>query len=336
LGFAVKILGEGGIPSADTRRWQSEPSLARSIEVLGPVFEYLDRIDVRVYRLSSQVIPYGTHPDLPAFAYARQLDAAAHELDALADRATALGLRLSTHPGQYTVLNAEDDAIVRKAMLDVEQDALLLDRLGQGPDGTIVIHVGGAYGDPLRARDRWARNWERLSERARRRVGLENDEHSFDLEDVLWLHERTGVRVVLDVHHHRVHPGSSSVDLGAAVAATTATWPPGTRPKVHLSSVRTTLQDALPDPPSARGRGTRRSASTSAIGYPKLANHADLVSPWDLEAVVRAAPCPVDVMLEAKAKDLAILWLRTILPRVLPDVFAAEERRSPARSPEQA
>ena len=34
LGFAVKVLGEGGIASADTRRWQSGPHLRRSLELL--------------------------------------------------------------------------------------------------------------------------------------------------------------------------------------------------------------------------------------------------------------------------------------------------------------
>ena len=323
LGFPVKVLGEGGIPSADTRRWQSGPSLARSIELLHPVFDYLESIDVRVYRLSSQVIPYGTHPDLPAFAYERQLDDAGVELTLLADRARAIGLRLSTHPGQYTVINGPNDEITRKGILDIEQDALLLDRLGQGPEGTVVIHVGGLYGDRAEALDRWTSAWDRLSERARRRVGLENDDRLFGIEDVLELHRRTGVRVVFDAHHHRIHAESAHIDLGAAVAGAWATWPPGVRPKVHLSSVRTMLE---PGPPTPHGGGSSRGRGPSKPRYPKLGNHADLVTPWDLDAVVAASPGPLDVMLEAKAKDLALLWLRGATSRLLPGLAAAEER----------
>jgi UV DNA damage endonuclease len=185
LGFAVKVLGDGGIPSADTRRWQTGPHLNRSLELLGPVFAYLERIGVSLYRLSSQVVPYGTHPDLPDLHYRRQFDEAAGPLEALARDAARLGLRLSTHPGQYTVLNAIDPAIVAKAIADLEQDAELLDRLGQPREGAVVVHVGGEYGDRERAIDAWEAAWSRLSDRARARLALENDERLFGVEDVL-------------------------------------------------------------------------------------------------------------------------------------------------------
>ncbi len=311
LGFAVKVLGAGGLPTADTRRWQSGPHLRRSIELLHPVVRYLERIDVRVYRLSSQVVPYGTHPDLPELDYRRQLDEARDELEALAVETRRAGLRLSTHPGQYTVLNATEPPIVAKAIADLEQDAELLDRLGQGPEGSIVVHVGGSYGDRDAALDRWTAAWDRLSDRARARLALENDERLFGIEDVLELHRRTGVRIVLDVHHHRIHPRSAAIPLGDALAAACATWGL-VRPKIHLSSARTMLGAA--------------GASASPTVVPPLRAHADLVLPWDLEAVVAAASAPLDIMLEAKGKDRALLALRRWLHEIRPEVAALEER----------
>jgi UV DNA damage endonuclease len=59
---------------------------------------------------------------------------------------------------------------------------------------------------------------------------------------------------------------------------------------------------------------------------PKLAPHADFVSPWDVEDLLRAAPGPLDVVLEAKAKDLAVLHARAAIERLFPDLAAAEER----------
>ena len=315
LGFAVKVLGGGGLRVSDTRRWQSGPHLARSLELLDAVFDYLDRIDVRVYRLAGSVIPYGTHPDLPQLHYRRQLEVCADEVAALGAKASRLGLRLSTHPGQYTVLNAEDPEVARKAALDLEQDALLLDRLGQGPEATVDLHVGGVYGDRAAALDRWARGYEGLSERARARVAVEHDETSFDVADVLELHRRTGVRVVYDHHHHRCKPGGLSP--AAALAAAAATWG-DVRPEVHLSSPRTELRTV--------GRG-----AAAKLVPPLVDQHADFVTPWDLAELLRLAPGPLDVMLEAKAKDLALLWLREQLARVDPAAAAAEERFS--RSP---
>ena len=116
LGFAVKVLGGGGLPSHDTRRWQSEPHLRVSLERLAAIFDYLAEIDVRMYRMTSDLVPYGTHPDLPQFH--DQIAECAEELAELGRRATAADLRLSTHPGQYIVLNSEKPEVRESAVRD--------------------------------------------------------------------------------------------------------------------------------------------------------------------------------------------------------------------------
>jgi UV DNA damage endonuclease len=319
LGFAVKVLGAGGLPSSDTRRWQSGPHLSRSLDLLEPVLDHLEAHDVRVYRMSSSLVPYGTHPDLPELDYRRQIGACEERLAAIGARARAAGMRLSTHPGQYTVINSPDAELAAKARMDLEQDALLLDAMGQGPEAVVVIHVGGVYGDRPSALDRWARSYAALSEAARARVVVEHDETSFDLADVLELHRRTGVRVIYDHHHHRCNPAPALREPRDALAAACATWPAGVRPKVHLSSARTELRLVKRTRP-----GTRRAEEVAVL--PRLDAHADVVMPWDLAELLAAAPGPLDVMLEAKAKDLAVAWLRTQLARVAPELAAAEER----------
>ena len=302
LGFAVKVLGNGGMKTADARRWQTGPHLSRSLGLLDAVFDYLDEIDVRVYRMSSSTVPYGTHPDLPELDYRRQIAECEGELERLGRKARDLGLRLSTHPGQYTVLDSPDEEIARKARLDVEQDSLLLDMLGAGPEAVVVLHVGGVYGDPVASLDRWARSFEMLSERAQERLVVEHDERCFALSDVLELHERTGARVIFDLHHHRCNPGDLD-DVGAALIAALDTWPAEVTPKVHVSSPRTELREV----------GGR-------VRAPLLDQHADFLSPWDLLALLDAADRPLDVMVEAKAKDLAVLWVRSALARIRPEV----------------
>jgi UV DNA damage endonuclease len=319
LGFAVKVLGAPEpLKEADRRRWQSGPSLERSIELLHGVFDHLERAGVRMYRMSSNVIPYGTHPELPQFDYRRQLDASGDAVAALGRRARSLGLRLSTHPGQYTVINGPDEGLRDRSLAELESHAALLDALGCGPDATVVVHVGGLYGDRASALDRWARAYERLSPGARARVGLENDERMFGVGDVLELSRRTGVRVVVDHHHARINP-TPGLDAREAIRAAFATWPAGVRPKVHLSSPRASVEWVR-----RRVPGTRRSRAVPVL--PDLAPHADLVSPWDFLELIGLVPGPVDVMLEAKAKDLALTWLRRQLAELAPEVDAAEER----------
>lgn len=321
LGFAVKVLGAPEpLKEADKRRWQSGPHLRHSIELLHRVLDHLEAIDVRMYRMSSSVIPYGSHPDLPQFDYRRQLDDCADAVSELGARARAMGLRLSTHPGQYTVINGAEEGLRDRSLLELEAHAALLDALGCGPEATVVVHVGGLYGDRASALDRWVAAWERLSDRARARVGLENDERLFTVADVLEISRRTGVRIVYDHHHARINP-SGNLTPAEILTAAMATWPAGVRPKVHLSSPRLSVETVRR--PVA---GTRRKRDVAVP--PALGPHADLVSPWDFLDLMGSAPGPIDVMLEAKAKDVALLWLRRQLASLAPEMAAAEERAS--------
>jgi UV DNA damage endonuclease len=306
LGFAVKILGGGGFKTNDARRWQTGPHLSRSIELLDAAFDHLDANGFRMFRMSSATVPYGTHPDLPELDYRRQIGECEADLVELGAKAERYGIRLSTHPGQYSVLNSETPEIAAKARLDVEQDALLLDTMGAGPEAVVVIHVGARGSDRTAALDRFARSYEQLSERTQRRLAVEHDERLFDVADVLGLHARLGCTVIFDHHHHRCNVAPGYEDPARAIDEVCATWPAGVRPKLHLSSPRTELR--------ADGRA------------PLLDQHSDFVTPWDLRDLLDAAGREVDVMIEAKAKDLAVIWLRKQLERLWPEYAEAEER----------
>lgn len=294
LGFAVKVLGREGLRSHDTRRWQSGPSLEVSIEALHRILDHLSEQEIRMYRISSDFVPYATHPDLPQFH--RQIEEHAADLGRLGRRAAELDVRLSLHPSQYVVLNAEDPDIVDKAAADLESQARLLDAMEQGPEAVVVLHVGGTYGDKPAAVERFLRGWEALPEPARRRLVIENDEISYTVQDCLEVHDRTGLRVVFDHQHHRLNPGD--LGLNDAARAALATWPEGVTPKVHFSSARL-------DARAVKRRGKVR------VEPPLLRQHADYVDPWTFSDFLDdLRDVPFDVMLEAKAKDLALLRLR--------------------------
>jgi UV DNA damage endonuclease len=294
LGFAVKVLGREGLPSNDARRWQSNPSVAVSIEMLHGILDYLRDSGIRMYRISSDFVPYATHPDLPQFH--GQLEAHAGELGRLGAYASRLDIRLSLHPSQYIVLNARDDEVARKSMLDLDVQARLLDAMGQGPEAVVVLHVGGVYGDREAALERFVTNFERLSEPARRRLVIENDEFSFTVQDCLWIHQRTGTPVVIDHQHHRLNRGGMGVVEAARAAL--ASWPAGVTPKMHFSS------------PRLDGREVKRGKSVK-LEAPLLRQHADYVDPWTFaDFLAELQDLAFDVMVEAKAKDLAVLKLR--------------------------
>jgi UV DNA damage endonuclease len=142
LGFAVKVLGDGGLPSHDARRWRSEPHLSVSLGHLRAVLGYLERIDVRMYRMATALAPYASHPDMPR--YWNQVEECADDLRAVGRLALERDVRLSTHPGQYTVLNSTDDRVVGLAVREFEVQAALFDAMGLPPEAVVVTHVGGA------------------------------------------------------------------------------------------------------------------------------------------------------------------------------------------------
>jgi UV DNA damage endonuclease len=300
LGFAVKVLADGGLPSHDTRRWQSEPHLSVSLRYLEAILERLDAIDVRMYRMASALAPYVTHPELPRFH--RQVEECAEPLARLGARARELGVRLSFHPGQYVVLNSERADVQALAARELDVMASLLDALGCGPEAVVVLHVGGLAGGRDAALERFERGLEAVGEAGRRRLVIENDDRAFSLTDVLALHARTGLPVVWDALHHQCHD-PEHVPPAQALRSALATWPEGVMPKIHYSSPRTAIDER-------RVRTGRRVATRFVL--PPLRAHAYLIDPIAFTDFLRgpAAGRRFDVLLEAKGKDLALLRLR--------------------------
>jgi UV DNA damage endonuclease len=189
----------------------------------------------------------------------------------------------------------------------------MLDRMELGPEAVVVTHVGGAYGDRRESAARWARTWETLPEPVRRRLVLEHDDLRFSAADTLWIHERTGVPLVFD-HQHFWCLNPEGLDLRETLARMLITWPAGVRPKVHFSSPRTEFRQV-------RRKDARTGRTTAAALPPVWTGHADFVHPFEFVSFMRTAEgLEFDVMLEAKAKDIALARLRLDLVRFAPDV----------------
>ncbi|MFC0407283.1 UV DNA damage repair endonuclease UvsE [Roseomonas elaeocarpi] len=314
LGFPVKIMGAPEIKSNDTRRWQSNPHLKVSLEYMHQALDYLAKHKIRMYRMSSDLAPYVTHPDMPQFHnMIRESDA---ELRAFGARARELDIRLSFHPSQFIVLNSPDEKLVRKSIADLTAQAEMLDRMELGPEAVLVIHVGGTYGDLPSSRARWVETWNNLlPEPVKRRLVLENDDLRFSAADVLWIHERTGVRLIFD-HQHFWCLNPEGMAMRDALERFVRSWPDGVRPKFHFSSPRTEMREL-----KRRDRKTKK--ITTVPVAPVWTGHADFCSPFEFITFMRIAEgLDFDVMLEAKVKDLALIRLRPDLLRYAPDVAA--------------
>jgi UV DNA damage endonuclease len=330
LGFPVKVMGDPDIKSNDTRRWQQKPHLKVSLEYMDRALDYLDRHNVRMYRLSSDLAPYATHPDMPQFhTMVRDSDA---ELRALGAKAKNLDIRLSFHPSQFVVLNSPDAALVEKSVWDLSSQAEMLDRMELGPEAVMVIHVGGTYGDRTSANARWVETWnKKLPEHVRRRLVLEHDDLRFSVSDILWIHEHTGVRLIFD-HQHFWCLNPDGLAMRTALESVLRTWPKDQRPKVHFSSPRTEMREL-----KRKEKGTRKLKTVMVA--PVNTGHADFCNPFEFITFMRIAEgLDFDVMLEAKVKDLALIRLRPDLLRYAPDVaqrFGLEAAKAAALEAEE-
>jgi UV DNA damage endonuclease len=309
LGFPVKVLGQPGLKSHDSRRWQSQPHLSVSLAYLRDVFVYLDRQGIRMYRLASDLAPYVTHPGMPQFHH--QIEECQDELAVLGRMADDLHLRLSFHLPLVSILNAEDQGVAAQSVRQAEAHASILDRMGLGREAVVVTHVGGVYGDKERALARFVERCGRLPPSVRRRLALENDDRRFSVADISWVNQQTGLPLVFDYLHHLNH-NPQGMGVRDALETCLRTWPPDVTPKVHFSSPRTAMR--LFERRNSSGRSVNR-----RLRAPRPHQHADFIDPFQflhlLQEARRHALRDFDVMLEARAKDLALLHLREQLAR---------------------
>jgi len=257
----------------------------RNTEDLLPILQWNAANGIRFFRIGSGVFPFMDHPTLQYGLH--DLDTHHHEavvanLAAAGEYAKSQGMRLSCHPGPYTCLASPDHDIADKSILCLEMHSLLADLLGYGDEFAINIHVGGTYGEKTDAAKRFVDRFNRLSTRVQNRLTVENDDKPSmwsmsDLYEILWS-RCDRLKLVLDVHHHRFCQRESLED---AAKMAFSTWDGFCEiPKVHYSE-------------SADGKRPQAHSDYIQGEIPLL----DTVREYD-------------VMLEAKAKDLALLECR--------------------------
>lgn len=304
LGFPVKILGRADLRSHDGRRWRNRPHLSVSLAYVRDILLYLQQQRLTMYRLSPDLAPYLTHPDLPGFHH--QIEECERQLLALGELAQRLDIRLSMHAPAYVQLGSSNEHIRRRSQQQVIAQARLLAAMRLGNEAVIVVHVGNRGNDGDATLARFAEAFQALPPSTQQRLVLENDDRFFGVADLLPLHRQLGIRLVFDWHHHHLlaDPGFSAQQ---ALLACLATWPAGQTPKIHISTPATELvydRRQQPHPP-------------------RLTRHSHYVNPLPVIDFLRALPTvrDFDIMLEAKACDLAVLQFRRQFARLAPDLL---------------
>lgn len=247
IGYACLTLG---VPKADFRSCILKNAdderlielIAHNLNSLENIIDYNIRNQIRLFRISSGLIPFGSSPvnKLPWW------DLFDTQLSVIGAKLKEGNVRVSMHPGQYTVLNSPDDSIVERAALDLIYHAKVLDALGTNAESKIILHIGGIYSDKARALKRFEENYANLDPSVKRRVVIENDDKAYTITDALQIGAKLDIPVVFDNLHHRINPpetqtpvkneGEDFIDENHWIGEAAKTWKPEDgRQKIHYS-----------------------------------------------------------------------------------------------------
>lgn len=240
--------------------------------------------DIYFYRLSSEIFPFAGHLE-----HGYTLEFADDLLKEIGQYARDNNMRLTMHPGQYDVLSSPSETVIANTVSDLKHHCEILDRMGMGPDSVMIIHGGGVYGNKPASLKRLEVNILNLPDNVRNRLVLENCEMSYCVEDLLEISERINIPIVLDFHHDDIYNSSKSIE--EYFDRVFAVWiKRGIKPKVHVSN-------SVPGVTKNDSKTARR-------------KHSDYIQ--FLHKSLLTITFPIDVMLECKMKEQAILRLKPI------------------------
>ncbi len=254
----------------------------QNIENTLRILKYNRAMGIEVYRLTSKLIPLATHGELEGWEYSLQFS---EELKQLGDYIQENDFRISAHPDHFTILNPVKQEVLKASINDLDYHVKLYEAMGlEDYKYKLVLHVGGLYGDKYSSIERFKENFVKLPDRIKKRIIIENDDKSYTAVDVLEICKDLGTPMVLDVHHHRcVNNGESLVELLPDIYKT---WDrEQLPPKIHFSSPKSQKEFR---------------SHADFIDYSDFYEFLNMVKPFNRD---------IDIMLEAKMKDRALLNL---------------------------
>lgn len=172
-----------------------------NLNVINNMLDYLIKNDIKMFRLSSDIIPFASHP-INTIKWEKEFS---KELNKLGKKAIENNIRLSMHPGQYTVINSPDKLVVERAIKDLEYHTKFLDSLGLNKEHKVILHIGGIYHDKEEAINRFILEYRKLKKNIKDRLVIENDDKQYNISDVLKISEQENIPVVFDNLHHEIN-----------------------------------------------------------------------------------------------------------------------------------
>lgn len=250
--------------------------ISYNLNSLENIIDYNIKNKIKLFRISSDIIPFGSNP----VNNLEWWDIFDSQFSRIGHKIKTSGMRVSMHPGQYTVLNSPKKEVVENAIEDLRYHTKILDTLGVGEDNKIVLHIGGVYNDKSQAIRRFISNYRELDDSVKRRLIIENDDKSYNISDVLEIGSIINVPVVFDNLHNQVNPFDKSKSDYYWIDKCKETW----REKDGIQKIHYSQQNPL----------KKAGSHSSTIQINKFMSFYEGLERDD-----------IDIMLEVKDKNLS-------------------------------
>ncbi len=288
IGYACLLVGVGetNIKSC-TMKNANEDNLLKiikwNLKSLDKIIDYNIKNKIKFFRISSDMIPFGSSP----VNKIKWWDFFREDLKKIGDKIKESEIRVSMHPGQYTVINSPKEDVVENSFKDLAYHNRFLDSLGLDSKSKIILHIGGVYGDKESAIERFKNNYKDLSDGIKSRLIIENDDKSYNIEELLDIGNQLKIPVVYDNLHNQVLTADPSKSDNYWIKRANLTWGESDGiQKIHYS------QQNLDKRPGSH-------SVTIDLNLFK-----EFVSNLDLD---------IDIMLEVKDKNLSVIKVNNYL-----------------------
>ncbi len=192
-------------------------TVENNLHCLVEMLKFNAKHDILFFRITSDLVPFASHP-ICKFNWEEHFR---NTLRTIGDLIKSYDMRISMHPNQFTIINSVDNKVLENSLRELAYHARVLDSMDLDTSAKIQIHIGGVYRDKEKSMKRFAERFEKLDDKIKRRLVIENDDKRYSLGDCLKINTKTEIPVLFDVFHHYVNNCGETIEKAFEIFAET-------------------------------------------------------------------------------------------------------------------
>ncbi len=267
-----------------------------NIKALEKILKYNADKHIHFYRITSKLIPLASHPEVTDWKYK---DIFYKDFSDIGKFIKRHHMRVDTHPDHFNVINSLKENVLIATIRELKYHEDIFEMLDY-PEGKMILHIGSAQGGKEKSIERLINNFYKVPQNIRSKIILENDDRTFNISETLTACKHLNIPMVLDYHHYLCNKGGYVLER-------------------YIREILNTWNEQLL-PPKAHISGPRDEKN--------ITRHADYLEPdifFDFLKILQTEKRDVDIMIESKQKDKALLKLVEDIKAINPKIKWTDE-----------